>query len=216
MIRSMTLAALVAALLSPAAHAQGTATQGTATQGTTTRSVPTQTGTATQGTATQGTATRMAVSDALFAQAAASGGLAEVTLSELGFQRATSPELKAFSRRMVDDHTRMNAELMQLAAQKGMALPRAADVRAQFCAQSLAGLTGEEFDRCYAKAQLVVHLDAVGMFEAEAERGQDPQVKALAARSLPHIKEHLKAIKPIAMRYEKEKSSTEGASEHSK
>jgi hypothetical protein len=49
------------------------------------------------------------------------------------------------------------------------------------------------------------------MFEAEAQRGQDGAMKALAAKSLPHIKDHLKAIKPIAMRYEQEKPSTAGA-----
>ena len=37
-------------------------------------------------------------------------------------------------------------------------------------------------------------------------------MKALAVKGLPHIKEHLKEIKPIAMRYEKEKPSTAGAS----
>ena len=54
-------------------------------------------------------------------------------------------------------------------------------------------------------------MDSVAKFEAESERGLDPEVKALAAKSLPHIKDHLKMIKPIAMRYEKEKPSTAGA-----
>src|SRR5918998_1098059 len=78
-------------------------------------------------------------------------------------------------------------------------------------AAALAGLSGEKFDRCYAKAQLIIHMDSVAMFEAEAERGQDPAVKALAAKSLPHIKHHLAMIKPIAERYEKQHPSTEGA-----
>ena len=151
------------------------------------------------------------MSDSLFAMAAADGGLAEVTLAELGVQKATDPELKKFSQHMIEEHTKMNAELTALAARKGMALPRTITIGHQFCAQSLAGLSGEEFDRCYAKAQLVLHMDSVAKFEAEAERGQDPDVKALAAKSLPHIKEHLKEIKPIAMRYEKEKPSTAGA-----
>ncbi len=200
MIRTMTLAALAVALLNPAARAQVT---------TVPRNAP-------AGTAPAGTAGRTAVSDTLFAEAAASGGIAELMLSELGAQRATHPDLKAFSTRMIEAHTRMNGELTQLAAQKRMQLPRNADYRAQFCAQSLAGLTGEEFDRCYAKAQLVAHMDAVGAFEAEAERGQDPQVKALAAKALPHIKEHLKTIRPIAMKFEKDRPSTEGAAEHGK
>jgi len=142
--------------------------------------------------------------DALFAMAAADGGLAELGLSELGRQKATDPELKRFSEKMVQEHTRMNAELTALAAQKRMQLPRTPDHRAQFCAQSLAGLSGAEFDKCYAKAQLVAHMDALSAFEAEAERGQDPDVKALAAKGVSHIKEHLREIRPMAMKHDKD------------
>jgi len=181
MTRNLLAAGLLATLITPAAYAQGNANNA------------------------QGTANRAAVSDSLFANAATSGGLAEVSLAELGVQRATDPELKKFSQRAVEEHTRMNGELNALAAQKRIAIPRAVDARAAFCAQSLAGLSGEEFDHCYAKAQLALHMDSVGMFEAEAERGQDPQIKAFAAKSLSHVKEHLNTIKPIAKKYEKEK-----------
>jgi len=197
MIRVATLAALAAAILAVPAGAQ----------------VQTQAQTRTQTVqGAQGTAGRSAVSDELFAAAAASGGLAELNLSQIGVQRATDPELKRFSQQMIEDHTKMNQELVNLLAQKRIAVPQTIDARAQFCAESLAGLTGEEFDKCYAKAQLVTHMDAVAMFEAEAKRGQDPDVKALAAKSLTHIKQHLKEIKPIAMRYEKEKHEESASS----
>jgi len=152
----------------------------------------------------QQSAGKAAVSDPLFAAAAASGGLAEVSLSEIGLRKATDPELKKFSQQMVADHTQMNGELTALAARKGIPLPRIPDARAQFCAQSLAGLSGGEFDKCYAKAQCLAHKDAVATFEAEAERGVDPDMKALASKALPRIKEHLKEIEPIAKRFEKE------------
>jgi len=155
------------------------------------------------------TGAKAAVTDALFAEAAALGGLAEVSVSELGVRKATDPELKRFSQQMVDDHTRMNRELTTLAAQKQIPLSRTPDPRAQFCAQSLSGLSGAEFDRCYAKAQFVLHLDAVATFEAEAERGQDSEVRALAAKALPRIKEHLEMIRPIAMKYDKGQTSAD-------
>jgi len=144
------------------------------------------------------------VSDARFAAAAAVGGAAEVQLAELGVKMATDPELKKFSQEMIAAHTKMNSELMSMASQKQVTLPRTIDDRAAFCAESLGGLSGEEFDRCYAKAQLLVHMEAVATFTAEAERGQDSAMKAMAAKALPHIKHHLMTIKPIAMRYEKE------------
>ena len=139
MIRTLTVAALSAALIAPSARAK------------------------------QATADKMAVSDALFAMTAADGGLTEVTLAELGAKKATDPELKKFSQHMIEEHTKMNAELTNLAARKRMALPREMSYGHQFCAQSLAGLSGEEFDRCYAKAQLVLHMSSLAAFEAEAK-----------------------------------------------
>ena len=153
MIRNLTFAALAAALIAPHARAQAPAQSAS--------------GRADAATSTAG---QSAVSDSLFAVAAADGGLAEVTLAELGIQKATDPELKKFSRRMVEEHTKLNSELAALATRKGVALPRTVSPGHQFCAQSLAGLSGEDFDRCYAKAQLVVHMDSVAKFEAEAER----------------------------------------------
>ncbi len=174
------------------------------------------TGNQTIGNATAGnqaTAGRAGVNDALFAAAATDGNLTELTLSQLGAQRATDPELKQFSQQMLEEHTRLGQEMQALMTQKGIRVPEMVDVRSQFCAQSLAGLTGEKFDKCYAKAQLVIHMDSVATFEAEAERGLDPDVKALAARALPRIKAHLHHIKPIAKKYMEKEESEHSASE---
>jgi len=149
------------------------------------------------------------VSDALFAEAAAISGLAEVTMSEIGYQQATDQELKRFSQQMIDEHNRLNQELTTLATQKRIPLPRTVDPRAQFCAQSLKGTSRDKFDRCYAKAQLVAHMEAVSAFEAESERGQDADMRALAATALPRIKSHLQMIKPIAKRYEQQEETSE-------
>jgi putative membrane protein len=160
-----------------------------------------QPGAATQTRAVTQPAARTAVNDALFAAAAGDCGMSQLALSELGAQRATSPELKQFSEKMIEEHTKMNADLRQLAGQKRMGLPTAMSFGSQFCTQSLAGLSGEDFDHCYAKAQLVAHMHAVGLFEAEAKRGADPEMQAFAAKALPQIKEHLRKIKPIAKKY---------------
>jgi putative membrane protein len=198
---TLTLTAAAALLVVAPAYAQTQTQTQTGAQTQVRTRFPGQAPVGNQG---QATATRAAVNDALFAAAAADGGLTELSLSQLGLQKATDPELKRFSQQMIEDHTRMNAELTALAGQKGIPLPRTTDYRSQFCAQSLAGLSGEEFDKCYAKAQLVAHMEAVATFEAEAQRGMDRDVMALASKALPRIKEHLKMIKPIAKKYMKE------------
>ena len=151
----------------------------------------------------QATAEKMPVSDTLFAATAADGGMTEVIIAEMGVKKATDPELKKFSEQMVAEHTKVNDELKALAARKGVALPTTIAVGHQFCGQNLAGLSGQEFDTAYALSQHILHLDTIAVFEAEAERGQDPDVKAFAAKTLPHIIGHTKQLEPIAMKYKK-------------
>lgn len=141
--------------------------------------------------------------DSLFAAAAAGSGMAEVALSKIAVERGGCDAVKAFAKQMVEDHTAANKELMALAAQKKIALPATLPVAAQAEAVSLSGLSGEDFDKCYVSNQLAAHICAVGLFTAEAERGQDPDVKALAAKLLPKLKEH----KHHAMELHKEMES---------
>lgn len=159
----------------------------------------------------QETAGKAAVNDSLFAVVAAEGGTAEVQLSELGLQKAKGSDLKEFSRQMIDEHNKMNQELMTLAQRKGLALSRALSPGCQFTLQALAGESGDDFDRCYAKAQTIAHMQALAAFTAESERGQDPDIKAFAARHRPHIQEHLDKIKSICERYEKDQDKSDAS-----
>lgn len=162
----------------------------------------------------QATSEKMGVSDSLFAITAADGGMTEVIMAQMGVKKATNPELKKFSEQMVEEHTKVNNQLKELAARKGMTLPTTISPGHQFCGQSLMGLSGEEFDTAYAVSQLILHMDTVAVFSAEAERGQDPDIKAFAAKTLPHIKAHTKHLKPIAQRYEHEKMEKEPKAAH--
>ncbi len=153
----------------------------------------------------QATSEKMGVSDALFAAVAADGGMFEVMIAELGAEKATNPELKKFSKHMVEAHTKVNGQLKEIAAKKGIALPKTVSIGHQFCVDNLASLSGEEFDEAYAYAQMVGHMNAVGAFKAESKRGQDPGIKAWAAKTLPAIEEHGKELRSTSMHHERGK-----------
>src|SRR6266498_115932 len=61
--------------------------------------------------------------DFKFARDAAEGGLLEIKVSELAKQKATSPAVQQFADQMIQDHTKANNELKQLAMQKGATIP---------------------------------------------------------------------------------------------
>jgi putative membrane protein len=129
---------------------------------------------------------------------AAQGGMAEVQLAQLATQNASSDAVKDFAQRMIDQHTQVNNQLMALASQKGVTLPTAISSKDQSAYNKLSKLSGTKFDQAYIKAAGVKdHTQQVALFQREAQKGQDPDVKAFAAQVLPTIQEHLQAAKAI-------------------
>ena len=148
------------------------------------------------------------VNDHLFAAAAAANDLAEITVCRLALQRASDAEVKKFAEMMINDHTRTTQELTRIAATQQLALPRMPDVKDQAAADALSGLSGSQFDREFMKGQVAGHMCAVQLFQAEAERGADPNIKAFAAKFLPRIKEHLEMARKSMKESEPKSTST--------
>ncbi len=133
-----------------------------------------------------------ATQDSRFVMFAAMGGMAEVELGRLAAQKGASEDVRQFGQRMIDDHTWANEELMRVASSKGMTPPAAMDAKHQSAMQKMSALSGEKFDREYAKMMVGDHRKAVSEFQKEAARGADPEFKAFAAAQLPALQEHLR------------------------
>ncbi len=136
--------------------------------------------------------------DHKFATEAAMGGMMEVELGRVAAQKGASDEVRQFGQRMVDDHTKGNEDLTQVASGKGLALPAAVDEKHQAEMRKLTALSGEAFDRAYVKMMLKDHRKDVGEFQKESARGSDPDIKAFAARTLPTLQGHLQMIQRIS------------------
>ncbi|MEH2182318.1 DUF4142 domain-containing protein [Nostoc sp.] len=136
-------------------------------------------------------------SDKQFMTEAAQGGLAEVQLGKLALKRGTSKAVKQFAQRMVKDHTPVNNQLKQLAAKKGVTLPTSLDTTNKQVQQRLSNLSGASFDREYLNQMLEDHQNDVSAFQTEAQGGQDPDVKAFAAKTLPTLQQHLKQVSSL-------------------
>jgi putative membrane protein len=135
--------------------------------------------------------------DAPFIGAAAMDGMAEVEHGRLAAQRASSPEVKRFAQRMVDDHSKAAGGLKDLASRKEVALETELDDQHQAMQDQLAKLQGAAFDKAYMSHMVKAHLQAVAQFQQEAKAGGDPDVKAWAAKMLPMLQEHVKLASSI-------------------
>jgi putative membrane protein len=149
-------------------------------------------------------------SDRKFMMEAAMGGMEEVELGRIAAERGTTDAVKQFGQRMVDDHTKANEELMQIASTKGVTLPTTLDDKHKADVAKMSNLSGAEFDRMYIKeAGVKDHNKAAKLFQREADRGKDADLKAFAAKTLPTIQEHLRMAQGMetSMRASKSTSS---------
>jgi putative membrane protein len=137
------------------------------------------------------------VADRNFARAAAAGGLAEVELGGLADHNGRSPEARQFGQRMVNDHSKANNQLKELAAAANIPLPNAPGPEDQAMRERLDKMQGYAFDRDYIRGQITAHQETVQLFEYELGSGQDSQMKNFAAQTLPVLMRHLEMSQNI-------------------
>jgi putative membrane protein len=102
-------------------------------------------------------------------------------------------DTKPFAERMIRDHTQTSNELKEL-VQSGKVraeLPSGLDAEHQKKLDDLKKLIGRELDRQYDRMQLQAHQEAVDLFGRYAQGGDNNDLKAWAAKTLPHLREHL-------------------------
>jgi len=140
----------------------------------------------------QNSANRLTSGDTTFANKAAQGGMAEVKLGELAKDKASAQAVKDFGQRMIDDHTKANDELKEIAGKKSMTLPTSLDAKDQATYDRLSNLSGVAFDKAYMRDMVSDHRADINEFRRESNSGTDPDIKAFAAKTLPTLEEHLK------------------------
>jgi putative membrane protein len=77
-------------------------------------------------------------------------------------------------------------------------LPTGLDAAHQRKLDDLKAKSGKEFDRAYDQMQLQAHEEAVALFSDYAGNGDNPDLKAWAAKTLPRLREHLEMAKKLS------------------
>lgn len=98
---------------------------------------------------------------------------------------------------MVDDHSKANDELKQIAQKENRSLPGEPSPDEQKSAQKLEQMQGAQFDETYAHMMVKDHEQDVALFKQEAQSGKDPQLKEFAQKTLPTLEEHLRMAKQL-------------------
>ena len=134
----------------------------------------------------------MAISPQTYRMMAAASDSFEIESSRLAMQRSRNPRIRSYANMMVRDHSMTSQALMggvQMAAMGGMA--PGLDARHAAMLNQLASASGPQFDRLYARMQVMAHQEALALHGGYAQAGTDPALRAFAGQVTPHIRHHL-------------------------
>jgi putative membrane protein len=129
--------------------------------------------------------------DAAFLRQAAVIGMFEIDSSAAASPKADDAQIQAFAQRMITEHSAQAADLQALAGSLGVSLPARLPGDEAAKLAGLSPLSGGDLDWGYLALQIRGHADAIGVFQTEAASGDDPAVKAWAAKYVPALIDHL-------------------------
>lgn len=132
-----------------------------------------------------------------FVEEASAKGVAEIETSKLALQKSTSPNVKAFAQKMIDDHTKANAELAAIAKAKKLEVSSESELKNKAKAFILKQRDGESFDEAYANNQVMAHKESIALFKEGTDSG-DAEINAYAKNTLPKLEHHLQMAQELA------------------
>lgn len=126
----------------------------------------------------------------------ARANMAEIAAAKIALTNAEGAEVKSFAQKMIDDHTQALNDVTALAQKKGLTLPAELDAKHKSMGEKLSKLKGGTFDKLYMRqAGVADHKQVRARLKKDLAQAQDPEVKALAAKMLPTVEQHLETAK---------------------
>ena len=138
--------------------------------------------------------------DEEFVKDVASKNLAEMELSRLALNKATSPEVKAFAQMMIQEHGAAEAALKGVLSGQSIQLPTALDDKHREPIEELSGKQGPDFDRDYLETMIESHQDFAAKLESRLDVQSLSDWKTAAAartqnQAMPHPKTAMADVK---------------------
>ncbi len=126
---------------------------------------------------------------------AAEDGLYEVKLLSDGKGKTTNADIKKMADHMLKAHEKLNKELADLTAKKGITIPTVLEDSKIRDIQQITDKTGTDFDKAFVDELVDKHEKAINLFENTANDATDPDIKQLFTKAIPALKEHLSMAK---------------------
>lgn len=132
-----------------------------------------------------------------FVQVAAISDNFEIESSRLVLARSQHPQIRDYAQRMIEHHTMISTEMRAL-PEATTRMPASLDERHT---NMLLTLRQQEdvdlLNRYYVQQQIEGHEEALAAYEAYANGGDVPALRAFAQRHLPMIRQHLEMARAL-------------------
>lgn len=146
-------------------------------------------------------ASATAPSAADFVTMAAASDMYEIQAAKIAEKRSKNPDVIAFAKRMITDHTKSTQMVKKAIADSGRTdlkppseLP--ADKKAMI--EALNNASAADFDKTYLDQQTMAHQEALALMMAESQSGDVPQLKDAAGMILPVVQMHIDMLSKIS------------------
>ena len=126
----------------------------------------------------------------------------EIEAAQLAKQNSSSPAVRDFAQRMIDEHTMMLDRRRQLANQLNISpqppqLASALKDTHQDAMEELRKQSGRDFDRAYLEYQVKMHDQAERLAQETAENAEQARIKQHLMEARANIESHLAQAKSV-------------------
>jgi len=132
------------------------------------------------------------VDDLAFVKMATESGRKEVAAAREALPQLKEPELKRIAEMLVSDHSGANERLAKIAETKGWPVPAP-----QAAAPPPSGTASSNFDAKWTADMIAGHERSVSLYRAQAQSGEDKDLRKYARDTLPTIEHHLAELRRL-------------------
>jgi putative membrane protein len=130
--------------------------------------------------------------DLAFVRQATESSRKEVNAARNAVPQLKEPELKKIAEMLVTDHTGANMKLAKLAESKGWPVPAP-----QPAAAPPSGAASGDFDTAWTAEMIAGHERSIALYRAQAQNGEDKDLRNYARETLPTIERHLAELRRL-------------------
>ena len=141
-----------------------------------------------------------------FVSNAGQSDMYEIQAAQIAEQKSKNPEVKAFAKQMIKDHTALMNEMKPLVKAAGQTPPTDLDQRRKGFLDNLKAANAGDFDKTYMDQQVAAHDEALTLMHGYAKDGSDAGLKGGAGKAVPKVQMHSDMAKKLQAKLSNAKS----------